>query len=281
MRLYMASVLSSRDAYPAIHRLGYPYLLLTPDELRANPMGEDFKTGEWLLDSGLYSYIAGSRAFTAGETEVREYCGRYLELVDRVGWKHPIVECDAQTVLGVEPTWRLRQDFFEKCGREVMYVWHLPDERAGLERMAERYGYIGFGLPELKRKLGTLSEVRRLLIWAVGILRKKNPRVKVHLLGYSDPALVGPNPWSSDSTTWSIATRFGAGCIYNAGAFPKQISIRSPKWSEWERALRDRPEFEAAFSEAKSPGAELLLSSVIAFHMYQEAQSDAVIPRGG
>ena len=189
----------------------YPYRLGTVAYLGARelpPAQYDPTNGiHWLLDSGVFTLMKDSATLTL--QDAREYSRRYLEQVARMGWKHPIVECDMQRVLGVEETWKLRAEFFDQSGLEVMHVWHLPDGEAGLERMAARYDYIGFGLPELKRC--AQGNYRALLLAALARVRATNPKARVHLLGTADSQLLQLPIYSCDISSWIGSMQYGTG----------------------------------------------------------------------
>lgn len=190
---------------------------------------------EWIMDSGLFSLMFGSEKGTLTTfDDFKSYALKYVSDMAEWGWNHAIVECDIQRVLGVKETHRLRDEVFRPSGREVIYVWHIPEGEAGLRALARNEKRIALSVPELRKELGAGSpRLKASLIRLLKIIREEgSPRV--HLLGNTERALVTLPADSGDSTSWMAAGRYGEGYIFNHDTrTAESISIYSPKWKAW------------------------------------------------
>lgn len=228
------------------HLIGYPYRLCSyfyAKELPALQFARLVETSldgsEWIMDSGLFSFMFGAqKGMLKTFDDYKSYALTYLAAVNAWGWKHAIVECDVQRVLGVPETERLRDEVFRPSGHEVVYVWHIPEGEDGLARLAQREKRIALSVPELRQVLGTGPtgglKVRAALIHLLGVIRKSGASPRVHLLGNTERSLVGLPADSCDSTSWNSGGRYGWGYSYDpAQRWLEQLSLYSPKWFAW------------------------------------------------
>ena len=240
MKLFLAGGEGVR--FPVVlHALGYPYRLCSYYYLRDNVQAcatilDAARDGsEWTMDSGLFSLMFGSDKGTLSTFDAfRSYALKYLEDVNSWGWKHAIVECDVQKLLGVKETEKLRDEIFRPSGREVIYVWHLPEGEDGLRRLARNEKRIALSVPELRNVYGTGSnKLKTALIRLLAIIKDEgNPRV--HLLGNTQSSLVTLPADSGDSTSWLAGGRYGTGYTYDvARRKVETVSVYSPRWRAW------------------------------------------------
>lgn len=260
MQIYLAAA-ENDYATKVLHWMRYPYRLCSyynigtkrPDELL-----EHAKDGsDWIMDSGLFSLMFGAKKGTLTTyEEFREYALRYVQTMHDWEWQHAIVECDTQKLLGVEETYRLREDVFDKCGLEVIYVWHLPCGVEGLE--SDEYlkrDRIALSVPEIRLLMGSATtggiKTKKALLHLLGKCYGRGP--KVHLLGNTEAALLQLRADSCDSSSWIYSVTYGKGTIYTNGKV-RQISIHSPKWHSWmEWVSTNEPEAWARCETMKDP----------------------------
>lgn len=246
MNIYLAGAENDEHAV-VLRALRYPHRLASYFYLRnrsANGIDLFLRNsngdGDWILDSGLFSMMFGSEQQGSFDyAMLSDYAKRYVADVKAWGWKHAIVECDAQKILGVKETERLRDEVFRPSGLEVIYVWHVPDGEEALARLARTEKRIALSIPELRivtggtfRNPGGLP-VKKMLIRLLSIIRANgNPRV--HLLGSTEQSLVDLPAESSDSTSWLGPGRWGTGILYEPEFNRcRPISKFSPRWAAW------------------------------------------------
>lgn len=299
MDLYLAGA-DSWEKSITLDLFKYPHRLASYHYLRQNPKVDDIlamartSASSWIMDSGLYSLMFGSEQGTLTTMEQAvEYTEKYLETMRTWDWQHVIVECDVQRLLGVEQCQRLREDYFEKyeaeTGREVMYVWHLPDGEQRLREMAAKYRRIALSVPELRAFLSVAAghpsgAIRSALIKLLSIIRKSG-EAKVHLLGCTEGKLLDLPADTGDSTSWIAAGTWGKGKIVS-GTHLETVSIYSPKYAAWIAYLRQHDRWRDSFdaldrwveenrTEEQVPGAKwysvTTASGVVAYWMLMEA----------
>lgn len=250
MNIYMAG---AEARAVVLHALGYPYRLASYFYLgKAPTLIQETSSigGEWIMDSGLFSLMFGA---STGKTELKtyddfkRYASDYVEYMHKIGWKHAIVECDVQRLLGVEACQRLREDVFRPSGHDVIYVWHVPDGEEGLIDIGKRAKRIALSVPELRQVYGGGYPTKRALLHCLATLRKHGCSPRIHLLGNTENALMGLPAESSDSTSWIGSAIYGMGMLY----IPKRrvigkASVYSPKWRAWKGWCREA--YPGAFS---------------------------------
>jgi hypothetical protein len=261
MRVHLASA-ENPEWSGLLHDLKYPFRLasyyyVAKDESARLPyMMECAADGsEWILDSGLYTLMFGAdKGKLKTFDQYRDYALRYREDVERWGWKHPIVECDVQRVLGMEECQRIRDEVFEDYIGEVIYVWHTPEGIEGLRKLAREKSYIAISVPELRVIYKTPSaggpRVKRAITELLAIIREEgNP--KVHLLGCTESDLLRLPAYSADSTSWYSSGRFGTAYILERGSL-KSVSAYSPKYNAWREFIVKHPRWRDGFAAIRS-----------------------------
>lgn len=245
MKVFLALTASSQ--YPLIpHFLKYPFRLCSYFYLRDEPpnvldihLETQHDDAEWIMDSGLFSYMfGGAKGQLKGYDDFKRYASEYVEKMHKWKWKHAIVECDAQRILGVDATERLRDEVFRQSGLEVIYVWHIPEGEDGLVRLAQREKRVALSIPEFRMVAGTGpisgTKVKMMVTRGLQLIRKAGTEPRVHLLGNTENKLVVMPADSCDSSTWTAAGRWGFGHIFDMEKRQlAQTSIYSPKWRAW------------------------------------------------
>lgn len=160
-----------------------------------------------IQDSGLFSMLFGKYKGKVKPELVFRWYDALIEWT--LGHNNPItcVEVDAQAIIGVEETWKLRERMrADLPNNRIINVWHLEDGLSGLDRMIEFSSYIAIGLPEL-RSAGKSDYALPIARY----IKNKNPDIDIHLLGFTDFAHIKKFNFctSCDSITWLSARRFG------------------------------------------------------------------------
>ncbi len=243
MKLYAAGA-EEPDYTQVVTALGYPYRLVSflklskYSEDRINTVLDHTRHGEWIMDSGLFSFLFGTKSGASSDApktydDFYRYASNYVETLLEWGWSHPIVECDTQDIIGIDATYKLREAVFEQCGLDVIYVWHGSDDIKGLHEMGTRYEHMALGALGLGRALG--NRVRAGLLRALRELRN-NGDPKVHLLGNTRTDCMSLPADSCDSTSWLASARYGHGYVYEGGKLTT-AHVRSPKWAAWHKSV--------------------------------------------
>ncbi len=268
MEVYLAGA-NSAEFNLILHAVGYPARLTSYFFLKDSETGRRWTLDceaqapgcRWIMDSGLFSFMFGSQqdaqSAPADFDGYRRYATEYVEAMHRWGWKHAVVECDVQRVLGVEQNERLRDEVFRKSGLDVVYVWHLPDGEAALVDLAKRERRIALSIPELRKVLagGSVAGgdvVKKAVLHCLRLIASSGGNPRVHLLGNTEVGLSTLPVESGDSTSWKSSSRFGTGYYFDtAKQSLTMCSIYSAKWTAWRRWCERRwPESFRMLAEA-------------------------------
>lgn len=160
-----------------------------------------------IQDSGLFSMLFGKYKGKTEKSMVFKWYDALIEWTLEHGNGVTCVEVDAQSIIGVDETWKLRERMRSDLpNNRIINVWHCPDGKDGLDRMIEYSDYIAIGLPEL-RKVGKSQYALPLAKY----IKTKKPEIDIHLLGFTDFAHIKKFRFctSCDSITWLSARRFG------------------------------------------------------------------------
>lgn len=268
---------------------GHPYRLVSyfyikglPDPaatLRSLVDGDDRKL---IVDSGLYSFMFGSEQGKIPNTyeAYRDYTRKYLDDMADWGLDCYLVEADTHRLLGMDATFRLREEF-KPLGSRVMYVWHQPEGLDGLVKLAKEVDYLGIGLPELrmiasggKSAAGQSKLINRM---CMDLLRRVHTACgdsppRIHLLGCTVEHLMeSPLAWSCDSTSWLAGLRFGMGRLWTASDGLVAAGIRSEKFAKFrEQAMNRFPEAVEFANKTNNPDYYLnCLACAHAYGLYQ------------
>ncbi len=305
-----------------MHTFGYPFRLSSYFGLSSTERDEVLdlsKDGSHhIMDSGLFSFLFGGEKgkFTKYD-QFKAYADKYVDTMHKWGWKHAIVDCDAQMIIGVDETQRLREEVFEKSGLEVIYVWHLPNGLDGLQEMAKKYKRIALSVPELRnryceanskvieaKKSGTVYEtlagpnefvrstrggakLKTVVLQLLKIVRDTGANPRVHLLGNTEAGNLTLPAESGDSSSWIYGSTFGKGHVYRAGGAPGHgkmeiLNIRSPRWRQWvEQCAHRYPKEFAKLDKMRVPDrVRNSAGSLISFWMLMENAKQSAITIG-
>ena len=171
--------------------------------------------GDFLLDSGAFTYMQGNGDKVNFEKYVREYA-KFIN-------KHKIdlfFELDIDIVVGIKEVERLRALLEKLTKKRCIPVWHKSRGKDYWLKMIKEYDYVAIGgivSGEIKRKEAPIFR------WFLETAKKEN--CKVHALGYTNLVGLTKYPfYSVDSTAWLYGNRGGFLYHFN-GQSIKQIKI--------------------------------------------------------
>ena len=191
----------------------YPYVY---DKMYNNKVREsDFENLRFLTrnfshiiqDSGLFTFLFGSSSKNVKKETIYDWYDGLVEWTLEHGQPFTCVEVDAQSIIGVDETWRLREKMREDLpNNRIINVFHLEDGAYGLDKLIEYSDYIGIAAQELS-KTGKTEYVVPLARY----IRSKKSSVDIHLLGCTIPDIMKSCIFctSCDSVSWKTPLRFG------------------------------------------------------------------------
>jgi len=259
---------------------GHPWRLVSFMDLQASMREveavEDPES--MIVDSGLFALMFGAKRGSMPATfeAYRDYTRKYLDTLDRAQYRGLLVECDTHKLLGMDATFRLREEF-AALGDRVIYTWHAPEGIEGLVELARTRSYIALSVPELRvffgGTFGTGSRQQVAAVW--GLLRKIHDACsagppRIHLLGCTAPSMMQTElAWSCDSTSWLSGVRYGKAWVYEGNGKLVMRLIRSPEFARWKAACAARFTPELAELASRTSYAHDELACAMAYADYQ------------
>ena len=159
-----------------------------------------------IQDSGLFTLMFGSRAGKKDKKFLDNYCQKLIEFTQKFGKGSTVIEMDTQKVLGPDSAWEYREKMAQELPNRIINVFHIEDEKKGLERLIEYSDYIAISVPEL-RKLGK----KKHLVDIANFIKNKKPSIDIHLLGFTEEKLMKELSFctSCDSSSYTSGVRYG------------------------------------------------------------------------
>lgn len=206
---------------------------MTP-QLKTNPVHLDnFRVS---LDSGahtLYNFMFAGASGVKGtfsrenasyeymETQAfKDYLEGYIKFLHEYGHEYEFY-VTLDIIGNPEKSWEVTE-YMESCGLHPIPVYHFGEDIKWMERMVEKYDYVGIG------GLGQDITKEKFLPFgdkAFNVVQNEDgtPKVKTHGFAMASPELILRYPWHTcDASTWTALSRNGT--IY----IPKPI-IRNQK----------------------------------------------------
>ena len=177
-----------------------PYVLETFYTINDESMEEYKKCKMFLLDSGAFTFMSGTKEAVDWDRDVE----KYAEFINKHGIQY-FFELDIDVLVGLKEVERLRHKLETLTGRKCIPVWHKSRGIEYWKQMCNEYDFVAIGgivTREIKQK--EYKNFKPL----IAIARKHN--CKVHGLGFTATSLLKEYKfYSIDSTSWLKASRFG------------------------------------------------------------------------
>ena len=171
------------------------------------------KCGDFLLDSGAFTYMTNS-----GKNEDWDsYIEEYASFINKYDIKH-FFELVIDVTVGLKEVERLREKLEILTGKKCIPVWHKSRGKEYFLNMCEKYEYVAIG--------GIVSkEIKRTeyhyLRWFVNEAKKRG--TKIHGLGFTNMKWLRDIKFDSvDSTNYASGTRFGSCYLFSKGRMIQQ-----------------------------------------------------------
>ena len=199
------------------------------------------KAGDFLLDSGAFTFMQSSKKAVAWE----EYIERYANFINRNNVKK-FFELDIDSAVGYDKVLEYRKRLEKLTNKQCIPVWHKSRGVEDFKNMCDDYNYVaigGFVAKEILKK--EYKNIPPLIEYA----HKK--KCKIHGLGFTSTSFYDTIRFDSvDSTTWTIGGRMGNACYFNGqgmrqyypslnGKKPININkLARHNYSEWKKFVR-------------------------------------------
>jgi len=169
------------------------------------PMYLNHNMKHTIQDSGLFSLLFGKHKDKGTTDIIYKWYDALIEFTLEHGQDVTCVEVDAQAILGVEETWKLRERMRRDLpNNRIINVFHVEDGLKGLDRLVEYSDYIAIGSGIGDKDVYTKP--------IVDYIKSRKPDIDIHLLGCTKESTLRKCAHictSCDSVTWLTQNRFG------------------------------------------------------------------------
>lgn len=196
--------------------------------------------GDFLLDSGAFTFMQNSKTHVVWE----DYVERYADFINR-NRIEKFFELDIDSVVGYAKVIEYRNRLERLTGKQCIPVWHKSRGIREYLKSCDEYGYVAIGgivAKEIKQ-----TEYK----YFPKMIQEAHKRsCKVHGLGFTNlTALPSTHFDSVDSTAWTTGNRFGFVYKFNGTTMvkidaPQGSRIADPKkvalnnFTEWVKFQR-------------------------------------------
>lgn len=181
--------------------------------------------------NGLPEIFADSGAFQGYSMGKELSVDKYAQWLYQ--WKHLFIGYANLDSIDSEAKTMENQEYLESCGLKPLPVFHVTSDFKQLEYLLENYDYIGLGgmVPYMK-------EIKKIMPWLIKCWKLKNKinsRAKFHGFGCTNWEILSKLPWYSvDSSTWTVANRFGEVPIFDV-LKSRFIRCKLGEWRQWQK----------------------------------------------
>lgn len=173
--------------------------------------------GDFLLDSGAFTFMMNSKAAVDWD----EYVERYADFINR-NKIDKFFELDIDTVIGYDEVLKLRERLERLTNKQSIPVWHTSRGLENYLEMCEQYPYVAIGgIAGEDRMSAKYKTLHAAFPYFINEAHKRG--AKIHALGYT--SLKGLSKYhfdSVDSTAWTTGNRFGFVYRFNGRTMEKR-----------------------------------------------------------
>lgn len=176
------------------------------------------KFGKFMLDSGAFTFMQKAK-----NIDWNEYIEKYAEFINKYDVKL-FFELDIDGLIGLDNVEKLRLKLERLTNKQPIPVWHINRGKDYFIDMCKNYPYVALGGIVGAGNVATRKKAMKYFPWFINTAHKYN--AKIHGLGFTQTNKLDIYRFDSvDSTTWTIAGRFGEINRFN-GKFIERITGR-------------------------------------------------------
>lgn len=158
--------------------------------------------GSFLLDSGAFTFMAGSHK---GSVDWDEYVEEYARFINKNNIEL-FFELDIDSIVGIKEVERLRFKLEQLTKKKPIPVWHISRKKDYFLKMCDNYPYVALG--GIVTQEAPRQKYEKAFPWFISTAHRKG--CKIHGLGYTTVANLSKYHFDSvDSTAWLYGNRGG------------------------------------------------------------------------
>jgi hypothetical protein len=158
---------------------------------------------DFILDSGAFSMLSGSKNKESFLEKLDSYISEYIDFINRYNIKN-FIELDIDKIIGYEKVKQIREKIEKETNKKSIPVFHLTRGIEEYKKLIKNYPYIcigGIAIKDIKKK-----DYKKIFPTLLKMAKLQN--CKVHGLGFTASNVNEFDFYSVDSSSWKTSIRY-------------------------------------------------------------------------
>ena len=178
---------------------------------------------DFILDSGAFSMLSGSKNKESFLEKLDSYISEYIDFINKYNIKN-FIELDIDKIIGYEKVKQIREKIEKETNKKSIPVFHLTRGIEEYKKLIKNYPYVcigGIAIKDIKKK-----DYKKIFPTLLKMAKLQN--CKVHGLGFTASNVNEFDFYSVDSSSWRTSIRYALIGIFDN----KKRIITYKKFSE-------------------------------------------------
>lgn len=165
---------------------------------------------DFILDSGAFSMLSGSKNKESFLQKLDNYVSEYIDFINKYDIKN-FIELDIDKIIGYEKVKQIREKIERETNKKSIPVFHLTRGIEEYKKLIKNYPYIcigGIAIKDIKKK-----DYKKIFPTLLKMAKLQN--CKVHGLGFTASNINEFDFYSVDSSSWKTSIRYALIGIFN------------------------------------------------------------------
>ena len=165
---------------------------------------------DFILDSGAFSMLSGSKNKESFLEKLDSYVTEYIDFIKKYDIKN-FIELDIDKIIGYEKVKQIREKIEKETNKKSIPVFHLTRGIEEYKKIIKNYPYVcigGIAIKDIKKK-----DYKKIFPTLLKMAKLQN--CKVHGLGFTASNVNEFDFYSVDSSSWKTSIRYALIGIFN------------------------------------------------------------------
>ena len=165
---------------------------------------------DFILDSGAFSMLSGSKNKESFLQKLDGYVTEYIDFINKYDIKN-FIELDIDKIIGYEKVKQIREKIERETNKKSIPVFHLSRGIEEYKKLIKNYEYIcigGIAIKDIKKK-----DYKKIFPTLLKMAKSQN--CKVHGLGFTASNVNEFDFYSVDSSSWKTSIRYASIGIFD------------------------------------------------------------------
>lgn len=158
---------------------------------------------DFILDSGAFSMLSGSKNKESFLEKLDNYITEYIEFINKYDIKN-FIELDIDKIIGYKKVKQIREKIERETNKKSIPVFHLTRGIEEYKKLIKNYPYVcigGIAIKDIKKK-----DYKKIFPTLLKMAKLQN--CKVHGLGFTVSNVNEFDFYSVDSSSWKASVRY-------------------------------------------------------------------------